>query len=199
MCTDCKSEQGWKKCSKNWHGDYPAAHEENHSGGVVRMHCTSPLLRDAMLRASRNAQKEATQADTCALWEDQHQISLFLKNCTTQRGPTLEQFPKNCIPLETDNLSSSSCIIPWKEPYTAAGEQCREEGAVIGMMNWLGTCHSLASLHHSQQRNSRVRNEGVKVEPVKKWKMGKGVFLFLTMLLKVAVNPLKPTLFCLWC
>lgn len=32
MCTDCKRDQGWKKCSRNWHGDYPTAHGENHNG-----------------------------------------------------------------------------------------------------------------------------------------------------------------------
>lgn len=32
MCTDCESDQRWKKCSRHWNGDCPAAHGENHTG-----------------------------------------------------------------------------------------------------------------------------------------------------------------------
>lgn len=196
MCTDCISEQRWKKCFRNWNGDCPAAHGENPTGAdhYTVAHWGMLCWKQVEMPRRKLYRQIPVPCERTVI-----QISLFLKDCTTWRGPMLEQLPKNCSPLETDHLSSSSCIIPWKRPHTGAGEQCREEGAVTGVMNWLGTCHSLSPLNHSWQRNRRVRNEGVKAESVKKCRVGRGVFRFLTMLIKVAVNLLKPTLFCLWC
>jgi len=57
--------------------------------------------------------------------------SLFLRDCTPWKGPTLEQFVKNFSPWEGFTLDKfkEDCL-PWEEPHTGAGEECEEEGAV---------------------------------------------------------------------
>lgn len=124
MCTDCMSEQRWKKCFRNWKGDCPAAYGENHTGADhYNVAHWGMLCWEQVEKPRRKLYRQIPVPCERTMI----QVSLFLKDCTTWRGPMLEQFTKNCSPLETDNLSSSSCIIPWKGPYTGAGEQCREE------------------------------------------------------------------------
>lgn len=60
MCTDYRSEQGWKKCPRHWNEDCPAAHGEDHTRAD---HYNVSPLRDAMLRAGMYVLNEAAQAD----------------------------------------------------------------------------------------------------------------------------------------
>ena len=48
--------------------------------------------------------------------------SLLLKECTLWKGPTLEQFMKDCSLLEK---FVEDCL-PWEGPHTGAGEECEE-------------------------------------------------------------------------
>lgn len=154
-----------------------------------------------MLRAgSMPWRKLHRQIDTCGLWGNQHQISLFLKG-TPWRRPTLEKL------LRTSVLWKQVIWARHKEDVSSRGRDpiLEQENSARRKEQWQlwwidfehAIPYHLCTIHSRGSR--RVRNEGVKVESVKKWKMGKGVFMFLTMILKAAVNlPPKPTLFCLW-
>ena len=50
----------------------------------------------------------------------------------TWKGPTLEQFMRNCSLLEGLTLKKfmKDCL-PWDRPHTGAGEECEEEGAAV--------------------------------------------------------------------
>ncbi|KAK4824801.1 hypothetical protein QYF61_019469 [Mycteria americana] len=56
--------------------------------------------------------------------------SLFLKDCTPWKGPTLEQFVKSCSPWEGPTLEElvEDCLL-WVGPHAGAGEEGEEEGA----------------------------------------------------------------------
>ena len=53
--------------------------------------------------------------------------SLFLKDGTPWKGPTLEQFMTNCSPwggLTLEKLMED--CFPWEGPHAGAGEECEE-------------------------------------------------------------------------
>ena len=58
---------------------------------------------------------------------DAHWSSLFLKDCTPWKRPTLAQFMKNCSPGEGLTLEKfmEDCL-PWEGPHTGAGEERKE-------------------------------------------------------------------------
>ena len=53
--------------------------------------------------------------------------SLFLKDCTLWKGPTLEQFGKSCSPWEGLTLEKfvEDCL-PWEGPHAGAEEEYEE-------------------------------------------------------------------------
>jgi len=65
---------------------------------------------------------------TCDLMGDSHWSSLFLKDCTLWKGPTLEHFMNNCILWEGPTLEKfvEDCLL-WVGPHAGAGEECEEE------------------------------------------------------------------------
>lgn len=52
-----------------------------------------------------------------------HWISPFLKDCTPQKGPTMEQFMKNCSPWEEQHWTSVWSSLLWAGSYTGPGEE----------------------------------------------------------------------------
>lgn len=188
MCTAVKSEQGWKKCSRHWNGDFPAAHGENHTeADHYAVAHWGMLCWEQVETPRRKLQRqipgpcEGTNTKLVCSWRT-----------TTWRETTLQHFPKYYSPLETDHLSSSQLYhfmegtLHWSTVQRGSSDRSDE---------LTGNLPFLSALHHSWQRSRRIRSEGVKAESVKKWKIGKGVFMFLTMLLKVARNLPKPALF----
>ena len=60
---------------------------------------------------------------------DPRRSSLFLRDCTPWKGPTLGQFVKNLHRWEGLMLDQfvENCL-PWEGPHAGAGEECEEKG-----------------------------------------------------------------------
>jgi len=53
--------------------------------------------------------------------------SLFLKDCTPWKGPTLGQFVKSCSPWEGLMLEELvEDLLPWEGTHAGAGAECEE-------------------------------------------------------------------------
>ena len=64
---------------------------------------------------------------TCDPTGDPRWNSLFLKDCTPWKGPTLEQFVENYSPwkgLALEKLVEGRPL--WEGPHAGAGEECEE-------------------------------------------------------------------------
>jgi len=73
---------------------------------------------------------EQAPGKTCDPVGDPWWSSLFLKDGTPWKGPTLGQFVQNCSPWEGPTLKKSvEDGLPWEGPHTGPGEECEEEGA----------------------------------------------------------------------
>jgi len=75
----------------------------------------------------------------------------LLAEHVTLRGPTLEQFMKNCSPWEEPTLQKfvENCLL-WEGPHAGAGDESEEEGAVETTFDEL-TCNSIPNpLCHSE-------------------------------------------------
>jgi len=64
---------------------------------------------------------------TCDPKRDPRWSSLFLKDCTLWKGPTLGQFVKSCSPWEglMFKKSMEDCLL-WEVPQAGAEEECEE-------------------------------------------------------------------------
>jgi len=64
---------------------------------------------------------------TCDPVGDPRWSSLFLKDCTPWKGPTLGWFVKHCSLWEGLMLEKfvENCFL-WEGPHTGAGEECEE-------------------------------------------------------------------------
>jgi len=63
----------------------------------------------------------------CDPMGDPHWSSLFLKDCTPWKGPTLGQFMKSCSPWEGLMMGQfmKDCL-PWEQPHVGGGTECEE-------------------------------------------------------------------------
>lgn len=64
---------------------------------------------------------------TCDLLGDPHWISVFLKDCTMGKGPTLGQFVKNCSlwkGLMLEKLMEN--YLSWEGHHPGLGKECEE-------------------------------------------------------------------------
>ncbi|KAK4823683.1 hypothetical protein QYF61_005654 [Mycteria americana] len=77
---------------------------------------------------------------TCDPVGDPRWSSLFLKDCTPWKGPTLEHFVKNCSLWEGLMLEKfvENCLL-WEGPHAGAGEESEEgsNSAALIILNWL--------------------------------------------------------------
>ena len=78
----------------------------------------------------RSPRRSRFSGRTCDPVGDPRWSSLFLKDCTLWKGPTLVQFVKNCSLWEGLTLEKfvEDCL-PWEGPHAGAGEEHEEEGA----------------------------------------------------------------------
>ena len=83
--------------------------------------------QDLWTRGERSPHWSRLAGRTCDPMGDPCRSSLFLKDCTSWKGSTLEQFVKNCSPWEELLLEKfmEDCL-PWEGPHGGAVEECEE-------------------------------------------------------------------------
>jgi len=110
--------------------------------------------------------------------EDPRWSSLFLKDCTLWRGPTLGQFVQSCSPWEGPTLQTfvENCLL-WVCPHAGAGAEC-EESSPEGQGAAETTCDELTitpvPLRHLRGGGGG-RETGVKLSPGRREGWGEGV------------------------
>ena len=99
------------------------------SSGLWRGH-TKAGSWQKLQAVERSPRKSGCSGRACDPMGDPHWSSLFLKECTLEKGPTWDQFVKNCSPWKGPTLEKfiKDCI-PWEAPHAGAGEEHEQEGA----------------------------------------------------------------------
>lgn len=100
-------------------------------------------------------------------------LEQFLKNCGPREGPTLEQFMKDCL--------------LWESPHAGIGEQCEKEGLTKT------NCYKLHNLPSTLScgtwgrggRGRRVRKKGMLLSLERKWVWGKVALVLILLIISL--------------
>lgn len=86
--------------------------------------------RSLWTSGERRPHKSRSAGRTCDPTGDSKWNNLFLKDCTPQKGDTLQQFVKNCSAWKGLTLEKSmkDCLL-WEGPHTGAEEECEESSS----------------------------------------------------------------------